>query len=303
MQIYGGYKNGTSKAVVGNITIPARTYSIPRVPKSVTFARSSDTSQKITWTSDYDDSYGAQPWTGVYVDRRVDDGSWVTIATLGWETTNYSDGSTAAGHKYEYGVRSYNPAGASSRVTGVLFTTPVAPTSVTLTKTSETGLSLSASGGSSYYDSWEYQTQLNEGDWSGVVSAASLPASFDLGGGVVRARVRKLKASGGTGSATLRSAWATSDAVTTTVAPSAPTVFVELSATWRPGSSKVRTRMMTRLPSETNITALLYSSIVGPVSIRMTPVRGESASGTALARMSAEVITSIVTVPEAPDTV
>ena len=224
VQIYGGYKNGTSKAVVGNITIPARTYSIPRAPKSVTFARSSDTSQKITWTSDYDDSYGAQPWTGVYVDRRVDDGSWVTIATLGWEATNYTDGSTAAGHKYEYGVRSYNPAGASNRVTGVLYTTPSAPTSVTLTKTSETGLSLSASGGSSYYDSWEYQTQLNEGGWSGVVSAASLPASFDLGGGVVRARVRKLKASGGSGSVTLRSAWASSDAVTTTVAPSAPTV-------------------------------------------------------------------------------
>lgn len=226
VQIYGGYKNGTSKAIVGNITIPARSYSTPRPPKSVSLSRSSDSAQKVAWVVDYDDSYGAQPWTGVYVDRRVDDGEWATIATLGWEATNYTDGSTTQGHKYDYGVRSYNSAGASSRVTGTLYTTPTAPASVSLVKTSETGLSLNASGGSAYLDGWEYQTQLDGGAWSGSVLPASLPASFDVGGGTVRARVRKLKASGGSSSVTLRSAWATSSAITTTVPPSAPTVLL-----------------------------------------------------------------------------
>ena len=58
--------------------------------------------------------------------------------------------------------------------------------------------------------------------------------------------------------------------------------------------------MMTRVPSVTRMTALVYSSMVEPVWMLMTPVRGEAASGTALAWISAEVMTSISTDSDVP---
>ena len=96
--------------------IPQRGYSQPHPPRNPKLARVSDTSHKITWDVDYTGMDGAYPWAGVYVDRRADDGSWVNIADVSWDVTNYTDNSTTAGHKYEYRLCAHGPGGNSAHV-------------------------------------------------------------------------------------------------------------------------------------------------------------------------------------------
>lgn len=216
--VTGGYGNGTSSASV-NITIPARPFSLPRPPKNLRATYASDTRVNLTWDADYTDSSNAYPWTGVVVARSVDGGSYVDIATLGWETQNYADTSTRAGHSYAYQVRSYNPTGSASAQTGTVYTTPTAPTKVTATAMSATAVRVGASGQSAYVDGYEVQHRAGEsGAWGDAKKVKALPATMPSVAGDNWYRVRAYKGA-------LFSAYAeTKSAVTTIAQPLAPSV-------------------------------------------------------------------------------
>lgn len=118
------------------VTIPARPYLPPRQPPSASVARVSDTQHTVSWTASYDSASGAQPWTGVYVERWDNvSNAWYQIATVGWDVTSYSDTSTRADRIYQYRVRAYNPAGTSAyTTTSTIRTTPAAPSNVSAVK-------------------------------------------------------------------------------------------------------------------------------------------------------------------------
>lgn len=218
--VTGGYNNGTSTASV-SLTVPARPYSAPRPPKELAVARKSDAEHGVSWTVDYDGSSGAQPWSGVYIDRRTDGGSWVNIAAVSWSVANYADKTTAANHEYEYGVRSYNSAGASSRVVvSAVYTTPAPPSSVAASVVSGTTVEVAPAGYGQYATHCDIQRDVGEG-WEAAatgIAVASLPYTDSVTGtGKWRARVKR---------GSLASAWVESASITTITPPLAPSVSV-----------------------------------------------------------------------------
>lgn len=209
--------------------IPQRGYSQPHPPRNPKLARVSDTSHKITWDVDYTGMDGAYPWAGVYVDRRTDDGSWVNIADVSWDVTNYTDNSTKPGHKYEYRLCAHGPGGNSTHVScGTSYTTPSAPSRVEAVKASATEVTLRVYGAWAYANAWEVQRSTDGGStWAAITASTEGedPAWLDLHdkaapAGTVVYRVRAKRGS-------LASAWVKSNSVTTITPPLAPKVTAD----------------------------------------------------------------------------
>ena len=220
------YHTGTSYATV-SVTVPHRQWYAPNPPKDAKLARVSDTSQKLTWAGDYTSAEGARPWTGVYVDRRVDEGSWSRLATLGWSAVNYSDNGTSAGHRYDYAVYSYNAVGTSSHVnfSPGTFTTPTAFTGVRCSKPTTTTVQLTPTTSPKWYDSVVCQGSTDNGlTWADCTIDSETLIISDPPKGQVKFRLAAVKASGGTTSTDLQGAWCESDTIATLCAPLAPTI-------------------------------------------------------------------------------
>lgn len=222
---YYGSAGGDAWATV-YAWVPQRGYSQPHPPKNCRLHRVSDTSQKIAWDVDYTGMDGAYPWAGVYVDRRVDDGSWVNIADVSWDVTNYTDNSTTAGHKYEYRLCAHGPGGNSTHASvGTTYTTPNAPSRVEAVKAGASEVTLRVYGAAAYADAWAVKRSADNGStWStiSVTSEGEDPAWLDLHdksapAGTIVYRVQAKRGS-------LASAWVKSNSVTTITPPLAPKV-------------------------------------------------------------------------------
>lgn len=128
----GAYNGATpSKSVSSNI--PARPIAAPLAPTNVSVSRVNDGSQKISWTNR---ETSGEPWdrVRVQVDVVANDVWNGDVTTTGGGATSTTDSNTVANQKYRYRVRSENGAGDSSYVeTGVVYTTPAAPTGCTRT--------------------------------------------------------------------------------------------------------------------------------------------------------------------------
>lgn len=229
----GSYTPGTSEAGV-NVYVNPRVYRQPHQPKNFAAKRVSDAQMDLTWQGDYTGLNDYYPWTGIYVDRRVDDGEWSNIATLNWDAVNYSDRTTSPNHKYEYRVCSYGPGGISDHATAAaLYTTPAAPKSVTLTKTTGTKVSVAANtSNAKYATAFDVQKSLNGGSWADVGSYSTFPQTVDVGGGTAKLRVRSKRGA-------LVSGWTESSTITTIVAPNAPTITAKPASVIAVGSSAV----------------------------------------------------------------
>lgn len=166
------YVTGSRAGVT--ITIPQRAYEYPKAPLNPSVVRNSDSSMTLAWAANYTGSYDAYPWTGINVYRSVDGGSWVRIAQLNWDKTGYTDTTTAAGHKYEYMVRSYNPTGESGNAEcGTVYTTPTAPSSASVVRVSDTSQAVSWVRGSNADQCWtgvSVERQDDSGSWVSVYS-------------------------------------------------------------------------------------------------------------------------------------
>ena len=230
-QVTGGYGNGTSNASVG-VTVPAITYSAPNAPSNCSASRNSDTQATVTWSNGGTST--TQPRTAVLVERQTDSGSWVQVASLSSSATNYTDNAISSNHRYAYRVRSQGNGGTSGYSTsGYIYTTPAAPASVSLTKTTGTKVSLDVdTSNAPYATSWDVQESLNGGEWSDVGSYTTFPQTVDVGGGTAKLRVRS-KRDG------LMSGWTESATITTIVAPNAPTITAKPASVIAVGSSAV----------------------------------------------------------------
>jgi len=203
------------------LTLPARPYSAPTAPTIGTNTRNSDVSNTIGWTNN---ATTAAPYTNLYVERSTDGGSYSQVASLAGSATSYNDTTTTSNHSYKYRVRASNSAGYSSysSESGVTYNTPAAPTNCVATKTGDTQVSVTCTDNSNTETGFTWEHTTNGGaSWSstgttgaGVTTIVHDPAPS----GTVAYRVKATRS-------TLVSAWsATSNSVTTTQAPAAPTV-------------------------------------------------------------------------------
>ncbi len=220
---YNGASNSGSVSV--GVTVPHRVWYQPRPPKNVALARVSDTSQKLTWQGDYTGLDGGYPWTGIYVDRRTDGGSWANVANLSWSAVNYTDTTTKAGHKYEYRLCAYGPGGNSEHTTALaVYTTPDAFTGITCSKPTTTTVRLTPTTSPAYYDSLACQATTDNGATWEDVSIDSDLLIADPPKGQCKFRLAAVKASGGSSGSDLQGAWCESDTIATLCAPYAPYV-------------------------------------------------------------------------------
>lgn len=216
IRVTGGFGNGTSSVSL-SISVPAITYSAPTAPSACAASRVSDAQAKVTWTNGSTST--TQPRSSVLVERQTDGGTWSQIASVGASTTNYTDNTISANHRYAYRVRSYGSGGYSGYSTsGYIYTTPASPASVTITKTSGTEVSVAVDTSTApYATAWDVQESLNGGSWTDVGSYTTFPQPVDVGGGTAKLRVRSTRDD-------LASDWTESAEVTTIVAPNAPTI-------------------------------------------------------------------------------
>lgn len=212
-----GMYSGTTDTASVYATIPAIAYEKPNAPTNATATYVSDTSAAIAWTNGATTT--ARPRTATIVERSTDGGTFVQVASVSSSATSYTDGGIAANHSYAYRVSASNTAGlSSSAATGTIYTTPAAPTAVTVTKTAATSVQVDATADAPYADGYDVERRFNGGDWEAVASAASLPITDSVGGGTVQYRVRTARGS-------LASAWVLSDTLVTITPPLAPTII------------------------------------------------------------------------------
>lgn len=232
----GYYHNGFHSLGNGShswtLTISQPTMYAPRAPKNFKAVYNNDKSMTLSWGSNYTGTDDHWPWSGIYIDRATDGGSWSRIATLGWGATSYTDSSTSAGHRYQYRARPYNSAGSTaSSASSYLYTTPNAMSALEVSKPTITVVGLTPSGLPSYYDAIEFQSSNDSGaNWQdiSVTESGSTPPYIDeepLKGTVIyRARCTKQQVNASGTTLTLASDWCESNSVLTLQAPNAPAI-------------------------------------------------------------------------------
>ena len=211
----GIYAGGTDYAWL-NVTVPKA--ESPNAPSNCSASYVSDSSASVSWANG--STTTVRPRTATLVERQTDGGSWVQVATLGSSVTNWTDNGISANHRYQYRVRAQNTGGYSSYATsGYIYTTPAAPTAVSLDKTAATTISASATVDAPYATGYDVQRSTDSGaTWSAdIATNAALPVA-DTVTGTVRYRVRSNLSN------SLYSAWKQSSDVTTIVPPDAPTI-------------------------------------------------------------------------------
>ena len=229
--VTGGYHNGTSQAIC-TVTIPAIKHKQPHNVKNLAATRNSDTSVTMTWGGDYTDQGGFYPWNGINIYRSVDNGSASKLASVAWNTTKYTDSTTAKGHSYQYVVKPYNDvAEASGSWTQVIRMTPSDLKSITVQKLSGTSIRCIVPE-PTYYDSIQFQRTADGGTtWTNVTMSKDGTGYVDSSApaGTLKYRARVIYGS-------LSSGWVTSASITTICAPNAPTVTA-LSTVYSNGST------------------------------------------------------------------
>lgn len=212
------YYYGCSESVSVDATIPKISTEKPNAPTNCSAAYVSDTSVSVSWTNGSTTS--TKPRTATLVERSTDGGSWVQIASASSSASNYSDNGTSSNHSYAYRVCATNGAGKSAYSTaqGTIYTTPAAPSSVTLEKTSATTVQVGIEGAPPYATGYNVErTQDGGSTWANVGTGVSLPLQDTVSGGTVRYRVAAVNGS-------LVSPWAVSEAIVTICPPLAPTI-------------------------------------------------------------------------------
>lgn len=283
---YGAWAGPVVEASTG-VTVPHRTWYQPRPPKSFAASRVSDTAQRLTWAGDYTSMDGGYPWSGVYVERSVDEGAWQRVASLSWSATNYDDASTEAGHRYRYRLKAHGPGGESPYTDeAALFTTPAACSGVTASKPSGAAVRLDCATRPAYADSYEFEASTDGGrTWAAATFEDWVCA--DPPKGTVTFRVRALKSSGGASPATLYAPWATSNQIATLCAPLAPLVSVPdviatgtaLTIAWTPNHPDATAQAKAQVEVTDQAGATATTDVTGAATTLVRPAASQAAAG------------------------
>lgn len=224
------------------ITIQARAYELPKAPLNPGVVRNSDTSITLAWSPNYTGSSDAYPWTGVNVYRRADEGSYTRIGQVSWDKTGYTDTTTAAGHRYQYMVRSYNQTGESGNaVCGTVYTTPTAPESASVIRVSDTSQTVSWVRGVNADNCWtgvSVERQTDGGDlvsvYNGDTGGTSWSDTSTTAGHAYAYRVKGKNPSGTSSAVTAGTVYTTPSAPSGVTASSKSATTATIDATSKP---------------------------------------------------------------------
>ena len=269
VQTTGGFAPGTSTAEL-TVTVPAIDYDAPNAPSACSASRVTDKQSKVTWTNGGTST--TKPRSSTKVERQTDSGSWAQIASVGNSVKNYTDNGISANHRYRYRVRAYGSGGYSGYSTsGYIYTTPKAPSAVSLVKTSDTQVQVSISGAAAWADGYELQRSVDSGSWAAVATVTAWPYTDTPGGGYVRYRVRAKRG-------TLASAWTESVEIATITPPLAPAVTLDPSGAVQPCGTAVTVAWSPNHPDGSEQSAAQVEYTVGSTAAQTVDVSGSATS-------------------------
>jgi len=239
---------GPTTATVSSYVLP-QIIQDPAAPTGVTATRVSDTTQTVAWTRNVTN---AAPYTSQSVQRRRNGGLWATIVTgLSGSANSYSDTTTAADGKYEYRVVATNSAGsATSAESSPIYTTPAPPTGATAAKDASGNIVIDWTNACSFA---EYESEIWESQDGGayallVTKSTGVATHTHVAPSTAvthRYQVRA-KTSGGTA---LYSTHSTTETVTLTAPPNAPT---GLGPSTAHDATEARTLVWTHNPTDSS---------------------------------------------------
>ena len=117
----------------------ATTGDTPDKPTDLAVTAISSSKVELTWEDNSDDE------NGFIIERKKSDGSYLQIATVGKNDTNYTNTGLSSDTKYSYRVRAYNSTGNSAYSNEVSITTgyvPAPPSSLKTTPVSSSSIEL-----------------------------------------------------------------------------------------------------------------------------------------------------------------
>jgi hypothetical protein len=244
---------GTTVSTSGSTTIPARAYSLPTAPSSVSATRVSDAQFTVGWTNN---STGNSTTSAPYASQSVQrwdnvTNAWATIATgLSGAATSYTDSTTVANRRYQYRIVAINSSGsATSSASSAVQTTPNAPTTAAANRSGSDIIVTFTEGQSSGMSvTFEIYDLPNGGAAVLLATVASgLGTYTHTSPNAAQTHQYKVRAKSAAGT-TLYSTYATTGVVQLLTAPNAPT---GLGPTTPADASESRTLSWTHNPIDT----------------------------------------------------
>ena len=158
----------------------------PAAPSNLTARVASSSRIELAWTDN------ATSETAFAIERSLDGGDWVEIATAGQNATTYLDLGLAADTRYSYRVRAMNPSGHSPYSNAASATTmreqsgggdpqqaPVAPSNLSATSTSPTRVDLSWTDSSSDENGFAIERSADSGaTWQEIATTGRNQTSY-----------------------------------------------------------------------------------------------------------------------------
>lgn len=223
-----GVYNGATPTKSITLTIPARPFSLPAAPSSVTAVRNTDNQATVSWVRN---ATTAAPYTSVTVQRSLWNGTawgaWATVATTSSTATSFVDTGVVTNSQYKYQVKANNAAGSSAYVAAAAYVkmTPAAPSAVSAAL-APAGTSIVLSWTNNHYldtnITMTIQRSVAGGAYANVVTGLAYTTTTwtdpTPGAGTNAYRVFAVQSAG-----PLTSAAGQSNTVSTTVPPLAPT--------------------------------------------------------------------------------
>ena len=251
---------------------------VPNAPSNVfvNLAFATNASLRVAW----EDNSGNE--TGFEIDRRIADdqqqqfGSWSNIATVGANTTSYTNTGLTEASLYDYRVRAVNATGNSAYGTGnstSCWTRPNAPSNFTVTSSTSSSVSLSWTDNSTRNTDYLLQYKLSGNSFWTSATAPGADATSATISGLTPDRTYNFRIAAERGAAAQSSLIETSGSTLaaipapptapTGVSASASTTAVAVTVTWTDASSDENGFYIYRNTSNTTTGATLLNS-TGP---------------------------------------
>jgi transcriptional regulator CtsR len=152
----------------------ATTGMLPAAPTNLSATALSGTEIKLTWRDRADNE------TGFRIERKRAGGSYSRIATVGRNTTSYTDTDLTAGTNYSYRIKAYNSTGESaySNVAEATTGVPAAPTNLRTVDITSQRVRLTWSDNSSNESGFKIERKKAGGSYSQIATVGANTVSY-----------------------------------------------------------------------------------------------------------------------------
>ncbi|SNT20679.1 fibronectin type 3 domain-containing protein [Anaerovirgula multivorans] len=151
------------------------TISAPAAPTNLVINSSTADRISISWKDN------ASNEKSFKIERKIDNGNWSELATVGANVTSYTNTGLSSNRSYSYRVRAYNDAGNSgysNEVSGTTISVPAAPTNLVINSSTADRISISWKDNSSNEKGFRIERKIDNGSWREIDTVRANVTSY-----------------------------------------------------------------------------------------------------------------------------